>query len=219
MRLLNFAAPSEPFPKLNQRGTDEIARYLEALRWANAYRKLIVTGSQRSGTTICAQMLSVDLRWEYFDETVVDLASIDKVARLMRDREKFVLQMPSLLRKADDIAEWLGDGEGSVIVMRRPYREVEASRRRIGLRPRENVDRCLRQDLVERAHSVGYPLPSPQTFLTRKLSLMEFRQIYISHYLQHLPHFFVLDYSDLTGHPLYVAPEFRRSFRPKQTMK
>ena len=191
--------------------------YLEALQWANAYRKLIVTGSQRSGTTICAQMLSADLGWEYIDETVVDLASTDKVGRLMRDREEFVLQMPSLLRKTDDIAEWLGDGGGAVIVMPRPYGEVEASRRRIGLRPRENVDLDLRQDLVERARSVGFPLPSQQTFLIRKLSLMEFRQMYIEHYLQYLPHFFALDYSGLAGHPLYVAPELRGSFAPKQT--
>ena len=191
--------------------------YLEALRWTNTYRKLIVTGSQRSGTTICAQMISTDLGWAYIDETAVDVSSADKAICLIRNREKFVLQMPAILMKMDDIAGFLDDSGGAVIVMRRPYREVEASRRRIGWSPREDAELGVRQDLLDRASSVGCPLPHPQVFLTRKLGLMEFRQMYIEHYLQYLPHFLVLDYRDLAGHPLYVAPELRRNFRPKQT--
>jgi len=191
--------------------------YLEALRWAKKYRKLIVTGSQRSGTTICAQMVSADLGWEYIDETAVDVSSTDKAVCLIRYRENFVLQMPGILMKIDDVAGFLDNEGGAVIVMRRPYREVEASRRRIGWLPREDAELSVRQDLLDRANSVDCPLPHPQAFLTRKLGLMEFRQMYIEHYLQHLPHFLVLDYRDLTGHPLYVAPELRRNFRPKQT--
>ena len=191
--------------------------YLAVLRRATAYRKLVVTGSERSGTTICARMLGADLGFDFVDETDLGDSPDTEAISLIRDREAFVLQMPNLLLRTDTVAGFLGEGALGVVVMRRPYVDVEASRRRIGLMRRNNIGLELRRNLLRRAKSVGCPVKHWPIFLLRKLSLMEFRQMYVEHYLRHLPHFLLLDFNDLNGHPMYVPSELRRTFRPKQT--
>ena len=159
-------------------------RYQATLRWAGAYRKLAVTGSQRSGTAVCGRMLAADLGWEFIDETAVGVSLMEAAASLMQDGVGFVLQMPSLLARTDEIAHLLGEGRVGAVVMRRPHRDVKASGRRLGLCERPGLVGC-RQTLVER--------------------------------LARQPHFRVLDYADLAGHPLWVEPKLRQSVGPKQT--
>ena len=164
--------------------------YLEALRWTRAYRKVVVTGSQRSGTTVCARMLAADRGWDFIDETRIgtdgtDDTTMTRLRALLDGRDGFVLQMPNLLMRTGEVADLAGTGRTGILVMRRPFREVEASRQRIGLLPR--------------------------------LPLMEYRQLYIEHCLQGRPHMRVLDYADLEGHPMHVPKDQRRNFKPKQT--
>ena len=191
--------------------------YLEALEWTRAYAKIAVTGSQRSGTTICARMIAADRGWDFVDETDIGTNAIDGAARMVRERDGFVLQMPNLMTRTDAVAAHMGKGGLGIVAMRRPFEEVDASRKRIGLRPRDHVEVEQRRSLLEKARSVGSRIPDEDAFMTRPMSLMEWRQTYVEHYLRRLPHVRVLDFASLAGHPLHVPETLRRDFAPKQT--
>ena len=99
----------------------------EVIDTLSKYDKVIVSGCQRSGTTICSQMLSMDLGCTWIDET--DVANDwREVSRLLLGDGTFVLQAPALSSKMDLIPE---DPKCAIVWMKRPKQEVVRSMARI----------------------------------------------------------------------------------------
>ena len=60
------------------------------------YDKIIVTGPKRSGTTFMSKILSRDLGYDFIDEKEINIDNIILFFDLLRERSKFILQVPCL---------------------------------------------------------------------------------------------------------------------------
>ena len=89
------------------------------------YKSILVTGPQRSGTTIAARILSVELGKRYADEN--EIAIYDWLRALKLMREPIVLQAPGLMY----ICSIFNPEDIAVVVMRRSLDEIYASEKRI----------------------------------------------------------------------------------------
>lgn len=192
-------------------------QYLSVLSFCKDFKRMVVTGSQRSGTTIAAQMIANDLSWKFVDESEVNASDFDKLRDLIDSAAKFVLQLPNLLLRTDEIHNFFTSRCVGVVAMRRPYREVEASRERINFLPRDPASEELILDLIARSRAVKSELPDFENLLSRQISLMEYRQLYITYYLESLPYVTVLDYENLQGHSMWIEKKLRLDFGPKTT--
>lgn len=97
---------------------------LEAL---SKYNKIIITGCQRSGTTICSQMLAKDLGVTWVDETDVK-NHWPEVLRLVEGQYRFVMQLPANSWRVDLLPE---EPDCAVVWIHRPKEQVESSMDRI----------------------------------------------------------------------------------------
>lgn len=99
----------------------------EVIQSLSKYSKLIVSGCQRSGTTIFSQMLAQEFNFTWIDET--DIANDwHEVYRLLGENGSFVLQAPALSSRIDMIPE---NKDCAIVWIRRPKSEVVRSMERI----------------------------------------------------------------------------------------
>ena len=90
------------------------------------HKKILVTGPQRSGTTICARMIAHDTGFEYIDENRIGVDNLTLAKMLFESSENFVLQAPALSRWCHKLNADL------VVFMMRAISDIEKSQRRIG---------------------------------------------------------------------------------------
>ena len=156
------------------------------------FDKIIVTGPQRSGTTIAARMIANDLGLRFFIEERVPTRQVH--AGLVQHQTGWVAQVPHLCRWVHDY----GDRDDVAIVMvRRPIDEILASQARIGWAPYER-DELARYGLQDGVISEV------------KYDFWEQEQKPI------IRHGFEIDYHDLKEHPLWVPKRSRGKFAPRQ---
>lgn len=158
------------------------------------HSRIVVTGPQRSGTTIAAQMIAHDTGHRYVDEREFGSISVSAWRRKLED-EHIVVQCPHMLKAIldDPLPEVL------VVLMRRPLDEIYASQDRIGWDSRFGGNT---QELAVFGRTEG--------------SSAELKYEYWD-MSPKPPNYLELDYGSLRDHPLYVAQEMRADFDPKQT--
>ena len=83
---------------------------------------ILVTGPQRSGTTICARMIAHDTGHTYIDEARFITWDAEKALQIAQDMAPSVVQGPGLLLRAHEF--------DNVIFMRRLLKDIEASLRK-----------------------------------------------------------------------------------------
>lgn len=157
-------------------------------------RRVIVSGPQRSGTTIAAKMLALDLKLPFIDETEFGVHDTDKFHATLRGRKEFVLQAPTMSPHLAQIPDV------DVVWMRRNLQDVLRSQKRIGWGRWEKLERDRYHD-----HSRD-PIA---TVKARAWDL--FQRVELGERA------FDLDYESLRGHPLWVDPDNRAGFKDKQT--
>lgn len=92
------------------------------------YKRILVTGPQRSGTTICARCIAEDTGHRYVDEEEIKISDMDLFHEVWTEGHPLVLQAPSLAA----ICDWIGRGRHTLVVwMLRPLDEILESQRRI----------------------------------------------------------------------------------------
>jgi len=101
-----------------------------------SYDKIIVTGSQRSGTTICSQMLANDLGVTWVDESDIR-NEWREVLRLVCGKYKFVMQLPANSWRIDQLP---ARTDCAVVWMLRPHDEIKKSIDRIGWHHHERAE-------------------------------------------------------------------------------
>lgn len=166
--------------------------------WAG-YHKILVTGPQRSGTTIASRMVAADTGHRCVDETEYRGGREKRLERLLADPEPMVIQCPNFCH---DIERFAGPGR-LVVLMRRDVEDIVRSQRRIGW------DKAWKNKLRYR-----YKV-APWTLL-RPVAEIRYRH-WARHQRSRIPCWVELEYESLRQHPLWVPPEQRRSFGPKQT--
>lgn len=154
------------------------------------YKRVLVTGPQRSGTTITGKILSKELNFQYVDEREIDIDNFDKLFKLYQ-RRNFVLQAPGLCAFAHMMP-------GAVVMMKRPVEEILRSQERIHWPLASN-----KKELAKYFKDHGV--------------IAEIKYQMWDHWQSVKKDAFEIDYHSIKDHPLYV--EDRSDFKPKQTAK
>lgn len=156
----------------------------------HAPRSVLVTGPQRSGTTIAAHILAHELAYAYVDEDEVHVHNADEARQVLR-QIRVVLQAPGLCSIADRL-------NALVVIMRRDLAAIAASEKRIGWVAAEANEYCR------------YGLdPAQGPIAALKYRIFDALQ-------KPFCMAFDLEYESLAEHPLWVPAERRAAFTPRQ---
>lgn len=163
------------------------------------YAVILVTGCQRSGTTICARMIAHDTGLTYVDED--DYGTTDREAwgQLVGRAGGCVIHCPAMARYVTDF----GDCDDVVIVwVDRRLADVVASEQRIGW----NRGKAVGKERDKYADVPGYSKDLPICQIKRRY-WAQYQKPAIRHWLE-------VKYTDLQRHPLWV--DDRADFGPRQ---
>jgi hypothetical protein len=168
----------------------------------SAFRKILVSGPQRSGTTICAQMIAADLKYRYFDEMEFDVDNLRHVFAIVDALDRIVLQCPSLAASL-----WMfSRPDILVIFMKRDVAEIVASQSRpIYESSPDRIWTTAHQpvELMKYGRTTG-------VIAEVKYEGWEAQKPYIRNAME-------IEYASLAAHPMWVDKAGRERFGPKQT--
>lgn len=175
-------------------GLDELVPLLKP------YAAVLVTGPQRSGTTIGAKILAQELGYRYVDETEFGIHDPHRAYMLMKEGN-VVLHAPGLCHVADQFTRRLNY---AVVVMRRPIEDIAKSERRIDWRTAYG----------------GLNLQAEKTKYAERFGIYGDNIALIKYYCwdtlqEQTCVSFDLEYETLRGHPLWK--DERKEFAPRQT--
>lgn len=161
------------------------------------YSKIIVTGPQRSGTRICAQMIAADTGHAYLDEGYLAEPlerypdSIHK-AKFFLTQGHIVVHAPALCARINE----LGAEDTLIVMMKRDVGQIIQSQQRINWNweARELAAYGVKTGVIS---SVKYA-----RWMAQKETIPNWREI---------------EYESLRSHPLWVDEEQRKEFLAWQT--
>lgn len=107
---------------------DNYKKLLELIK--NKYKRVIVSGPQRSGTTYMSDILSKDLGYTNYDEMTFVVSDYNKFYSLL-EKENIVIQAPGLTHLLDEIFQ----KETLIIFMQRADEDIILSEDRINWHP------------------------------------------------------------------------------------
>ena len=150
---------------------------------------ILVTGPQRSGTTIGARILAMELGRRYVDENEIQIANVAR-SRNVLSGTGVVLQAPALCHVAHTFS-------CAVVLMRRCVADIVRSQDRIGWGVYEPVE--LAKYEVDRG-----PIAEVKYCAWNDWQKDQCAAPY------------ELEYESLRGHPLWVNPQLRQEFAARQ---
>lgn len=148
---------------------------------------IVVTGPQRSGTTIATKMIATDLDMEYVEEERFDVHYFHRLLPLLTGRR--VIQAPALSAYCHLLPE-----EVAVVFMIRPVEEIQRSEQRVRW-PEEHVELAKYFRTTGTIAQVKY-------------------DVWRQHQRPNIRHWFELKYAALQQHPLWI--EDRAHFHSRQ---
>jgi len=165
------------------------------------FKHVLVTGPQRSGTTICAKMIAVDTGHKFMAEghmSHVDsnVEELYELIRIVSETNKAVIQCPIQCR-------WIhlfGDDTTAIVMMRRKLDDIKASEKRVGWG--DGRQRIMYKGLVTNYGSMHIALV--------KWAYWE------RHQRRLIKHPFEIHYESLCDHSLWVAPKDRDNWGPRR---
>lgn len=159
------------------------------------YPKIVVTGPQRSGTRIAAQMIAADTGHQFVDEVDFLIKDEDLFRAVLVQRQKIVVQAPHMLKDMVDDPP----PDVFVVLMRRDLDEVHAS-----------------ADRIRWAEELGGNLTELRKFGLTEGDSAAVKYEYWDSHDKKVPYVEV-EYNSLRAHPMYIPPELRKDFGPLQT--
>lgn len=163
------------------------------IRNLQQFDKIIITGAQRSGTTIAMKILADELSYEGIMEEDISIDDISLLAPLLVGKNKFILQAPGLC----SIVHLIKSPDTSIVMMKRNVNDVMASQVRIGW-PLEEYELSK------------YFMNNGQNICEIKNHIWEMYQKPVLG-----DKAFELEYESLKGHPMFI--EIRENFGARQT--
>jgi len=162
------------------------------------YKKIIVTGPQRSGTTIAAKIIAHELRYtEILEENFREDNLIAFISIIVQNNN-CVIQAPAL----SSVVHLLRSNDIAVVFMNRPTEEILNSEKR--------VDWISKNDAIEKSKYFALSNPEPISTIKKKTW-----NIYQKKELRERA--FDLEYSSLQTHQFWIDREFRKNFHSRQT--
>lgn len=157
------------------------------------FKRYLVTGPQRSGTTICTHMIAHDTGFWAIDELMFGIDNITQFYKFY-NLESVVIQCPGLSYRIQDFNE----EETCIIFMIRPLNEIISSEKRI------NWDGETKELEKYKNFEKNKPISEIKYELWNKTQ----KEI--------LDNYIEINYSDLSDHPLWVDSNARSKFTKKQ---
>lgn len=165
------------------------------------YRKILVSGPQRSGTTICARMIATDLKYRYFDEMEFGVDDVRKVFAIVDNLDRIVVQCPSL-----SASLWMfSHPDILVIFMKRDLADIIASQNRPIYESSPDLIWTTTHEPVE---LMKYGRQSG-IIAQVKYDGWEAQRPYVRNAID-------VEYASLAAHPMWVDQAARATFRAKQ---
>lgn len=162
------------------------------LRRLAQFSKIVVTGPQRSGTTIGASILATELGYAFFPEEEFKIHRLDLLLQIIVQRDRFVVQAPTMSSCCHFFTGV------AVVFMRRPIADILASEQRV---------RWKRGDFEKAKYFDESCKPSAEV---KYLAWDRFQKRLLR------GRAFDLEYAALKAHPLWVDVETRRHFLRRQ---
>lgn len=154
------------------------------------YKNILVTGCQRSGTTIASKMIAKDLGYTFVDEADFDVYVDHVFATLLKNDRKQVIQCPAMFKLCCGIQR----DDTIVVFMDRDFEDVYASEKRICWSGEGQELKRLGKDGKKSC------------------------ELKWDYFKEHKPkHYTVLPYESLSDHPMWVDKKNRKHFSAKQT--
>lgn len=150
------------------------------------FRVVVVTGPQRSGTTIAARIIAEESGMRYVDEDEYGTKDVTAWKRLIAEGDKLVIQSPAMARWVHEVAR---ADDVMVVWMERPLGDILRSQKRIGWN--DATERVKYKDCE------GYHDDAPVAQIKYR-----FWTVYQRGLVQHAMN---LRYDDLTGHRLWMT--------------
>ena len=156
------------------------------------YNKIIVSGPQRSGTTITARIIARDTGYQYIDETDIAIRELTQFEAYLNNDDNLVIHCPAIAHKLHEY----GNQAILIVWCKRPLEAILASQQRIAWGEQKERD------------SYRYKGKEP---------IAKVKQEYWQQYQRQLiKHWLEVDYSSLKDHPLWIEPEYRKEFEARQ---
>lgn len=161
------------------------------------FNQILVTGPQRSGTTICARMVAEDTGHEYIDEAVFNVHRWDYLQGILEAWDKIVVQCPAVAHCIHQVPD-----DALVVWMMRPPRDIIASQERIGWKE-EPIELAKYRPLINgNFHGAGIAEVKNGFWNVAQKPV-------IKHWLE-------VEYDSLAEHPLWVPQELRTDWGPRR---
>lgn len=163
--------------------------------YLSPFEKIIVTGPQRSGTTLVAAAIAHDLGYYFYPEEQIRVWELWRVRRLFKRTTNLVLQAPAICRYVHQFSA----PEVAIVLVRRDIEDIIASQERVDW---TGEARELRQ----------YGL--------KQGAIADIKYRYWDEYQKAIiRNPFEVEYELLKAHPLWLPREERAGFEPRQYQK
>lgn len=166
------------------------------------YKRILVTGPQRSGTTIAAKMIAADTGYRFVDEHefgVDDICHFEEMLAI----DGIVIQCPAMCHL---IHKYGRTSENLIVFMIRRNEDIIASENRIRWHFAE-YERSKYKNQFESVWNFYQYLPICEIK----------KQVFIMHQEQEIKEHMRIGYSELSNHRLWIDKQFRLNFTAKQT--
>jgi len=183
--------------------------YQELLTSLKDKHKILIAGSQRSGTTIATKMLANDLGYQdYYEEQIGShwATARERFKRLCDNESNFVCQAPHLTAFCTEF-----DCD-AVVFMARQFKDIEESAKRIGWMKFENEEKEAFKTLDREEDGFVTEYFGKDFF---NLPIWDIKKRFYAELTG--DKYLILNYSELKTHPLFITKEKRRNFHPRQT--
>jgi hypothetical protein len=177
--------------------------YSAALPTLRKFNKILVSGPQRSGTTIAAKMIAKDLGITFFDETRIKSWDKDDTINIIRYHPRFVLQCPGLCAWLHVLGAF---PDVLIVMMRRDIVDIIESERRINWQWAYAEYEQYKKAFKDKAE-LWEPISAYKYIVWE-----EVQRDQVKNYIE-------LEYESLSDHPLWVPKEKRLGFEYKQTVE
>jgi len=180
------------------------------------YQIILVTGPQRSGTTICARMIEHDLDYTYLDEREWNITFGEEARILAEENWPCVLQGPGLLKDA----LLFNQPKCAVVLMVRSVEDIIASQNRVGWSGYTHEMSFYTRDIewYQQYRSLDYWTgksldPDPRNDVAWIKYMYWYDKIRPNLTYRN---WYEVEYKKLSSHPLWITKEERMNFTSRQ---
>lgn len=178
--------------------------YSVILKGLKKYKKIYVTGPQRSGTTFAAKLISKDLGYKHIDEHDFDTHDFEKMKDVMLKHDKFIIQCPA---QTHNILNFPMGDDSVIIYMKRDIYDVISSEHRIDWHTRGAEKR---ERVKYTTHFKEYYKPYIPISIIKNKVWDDIQKHKINNYIE-------MNYDLLKLTDMWIDKENRKNFKNKQT--